>query len=104
MDTPARKEENSPGPLRWYPPQRDVEILGDAFKRARVRGDGLDGELHRLVCEAVAHARLQLVPIEQVIIAIKRVWLEYVPAHSASSDDERLISRVITLCVDEYYR
>lgn len=64
----------------------------------------IDGELHKIVCTVVAHARLERAPVEQLIVAIKNVWSELSGPHYFPTLGETLISRVITLCVDEYYR
>ena len=66
-----------------------------------------DGEQLRLALHAVAdEAREKAIPPETLLIALKDVWyaLPTVRAMKPSDDQLRLLQRVVTMCIKEYYR
>lgn len=81
----------------------------DALRRAvQSRGDGAarGNDDHWRACARVmcADARDRGVQIEGLLISLKRIWptipgIERLPRHESG----RLLSRVVTLCVEEYY-
>lgn len=65
-----------------------------------------DGDVHWRDCARVmcADARDRGVPVEQLLVSLKRMWpripgIERMPRDAST----RLLTRVVTLCVEEYY-
>lgn len=68
---------------------------------APARGDDLGAALRGMAAEA--HDRSMLP--EQLLIVLKDIWysLPNVRSMSDSSDQVRLLQRVVTMCIKEYY-
>lgn len=64
-----------------------------------------DPELRRLACLVAAEARRRSLRAEQVVVQLKQTWLTL---HESADPPRRgqaaLIERLISLCVEEYYR
>ena len=64
-----------------------------------------DENLHAALRTVALEARASHIHAEQLLIALKDVWFE-LPAIRDSQDGEkqhRLLQRVVTLCIREYY-
>ena len=60
--------------------------------------------LHRAVCDFVREARSMGVPPERVIVALKTMTGNAVRGRVPDERYHALVERVITLCLEEYYR
>lgn len=64
-----------------------------------------DPELRRLACLIAVEARRRSLRAEQVVVQLKQTWLTL---HESADPPRRgqahLIERLISLCVEEYYR
>jgi hypothetical protein len=81
----------------------------DALRRAvQLDGEGLaldDDEPWRACARVMcADARDRGVPVEQLLISLKRIW-PTIPGigRLQRAESSRMLSRVVTLCVEEYY-
>jgi hypothetical protein len=87
------------------PCRHGVDALGRAVQ---LRGPGSAGENddHWRACARVmcADARDRGLRVEELLISLKRIW-PTIPGIERLQRDEsgRLLSRVVTLCVEEYY-
>ena len=55
----------------------------------------------RLLCDA---ARARDAQVEELVITLKRAWPAIAGAEQVPRDESsRLLSRVVTMCVEEYY-
>lgn len=94
--------DSSPGPGGLAP--ETIEAVRSAliqYVDAPARGDRLQAALHAMAAEARAKAILP----EQLLIVLKDIWysLPAVQASGASSEHVRLMQRVVSLCIKEYY-
>jgi MoxR-like ATPase len=89
---PARLDDNTLDALRAALVQYVATPAG---------GDALRSALRALASEA----RTKSVPPEQLLVALKDVWhsLPDVRAMSEQADQIRLLQRVVTMCIKEYY-
>jgi hypothetical protein len=64
-------------------------------------GDELRSALHAMA----ADARAKAVPPEQLLVALKDIWysLPVVRGMHDPSEQIRLLQRVVTMCIKEYY-
>jgi hypothetical protein len=71
------------------------------YIRAPAHGDRLGVALHAMAAEARDHSMLP----EQLLIVLKDIWysLPSVRNMSDSADQIRLLQRVVTMCIKEYY-
>ena len=72
-----------------------------AYVGAPHSGELLRGALHAMAAEAHAQAMLP----EQLLVLLKDIWYS-VPGVSAireTTDQVRLLQRVVTMCIKEYY-
>ena len=90
------------------PPSRldaeTVEALREALRR--YLSDGLLQEpLRAALMQIATEAREKDILPEQLLIALKDVWyaLPEVRAMTDQSDQVRLLQRVVTMCIREYY-
>ena len=97
-------------PLRAAAPT-DVSLLDrlrQAFRSALTGGRGLTDELRVAVCDYVYDLRRQGVAPESAVISIKEVVRRTIsgqtPTHDSRRDADALVERVVTLCIEEYYR
>jgi len=94
--------DSSPGPNALA--EETIESVRGALVRyvdAPARGDELGAALRRMAAEAHDRAMLP----EQLLIVLKDIWhsLPGVRAMSDSTDQVRLLQRVVTMCIKEYY-
>lgn len=88
-----------------FPSQEALELLRGSL--SRFIGDSGD---EQAVCEALnslaREARERQLYAEHMLIALKRVWGELPEAQAIPTDAERkrLLSRVVTLCIDTFYK
>ena len=71
----------------------------------RLSGSTGDAELRRVLRNMSEEARAESLHAEQVIVALKRVWESLPEVRRATDRQEqhRLLERVVTLCIQEYY-
>ena len=71
----------------------------------RLSGATGDAEIRQALRAMSAEARAESLRVEQVIVALKRVWESLPEVRRASDRQEqnRLLERVVTLCIQEYY-
>lgn len=65
-----------------------------------------DGEALRAALHSVAHeAREKAILPEKLLIALKEVWYELPSVRAMQQTDQqiRLLQRVVTMCIKEYY-
>jgi hemoglobin-like flavoprotein len=65
-----------------------------------------NGEQLRLALRAIAQeARTKSILAEQLLIALKETWhtLPNIAAVKEPNDETRLLQRVVTMCIKEYY-
>ena len=97
-------------PLRGGEPHEVslLDRLRQAFRSALVGGRGLTAELRTAVCDYVHDMRVRGVPPESAVISIKEVvrrsMTGQTPTHDSRRDADALVERVVTLCIEEYYR
>ena len=78
-----------------------VAALREAISRLGVAG--LNGELRAALNQLSDEARAKGVRAEQLIILLKQVW-NGLPMLSVPRDERtRMLERVVTLCINEYY-
>jgi len=68
---------------------------------APTRGDQLRAALHMMAAEA----RAKSIPPEQLLVVSKDIWysLPGVRCMSEPAEQVRLLQRVVTMCIKEYY-
>lgn len=97
-------------PLRRAAPTQDslLDRLRQAFRSAMFGGRGVTDELRTAVCDYVLDLRQQGVTPETAVISIKdvvrRTMIGQTPTHDTRRDADALVERVVTLCIEEYYR
>jgi hypothetical protein len=84
------------------------QLLGALSLALRV-GDGSegarDGGLRRLIQRASQSARERGLRAEQLLILLKETWRELPEVrHVPFQDADDMLARVVTLCIEEYYR
>ena len=94
--------DSSPGPNALT--EETIEAVRDALVRyvdAPARGEDLGAALHRMAAEARDSSMLP----EQLLIVLKDIWysLPSVRSMSDATDQVRLLQRVVTMCIKEYY-
>ena len=92
--------------VKPLPSERTCAALRAALRKiAADDADGAATSLDEIATEACADAHELGVPIERLIVAIKREW-----AHCAAKHDVRgrdgavLLARLISSCIHEYFR
>jgi Asp-tRNA(Asn)/Glu-tRNA(Gln) amidotransferase A subunit family amidase len=90
------------------PPARldDETVAGLRVALARYIGDGDDSrELREALRRAAEEARAKGMRAEQLLIALKDVWhsLPALARLSRRDEQQRLLQRLITHCLDQYY-
>jgi hypothetical protein len=71
----------------------------------RLGGSTSDAEIRQALRAMSEEAHAESLKVEQVIVALKRVW-ESLPEVRRASDrleQNRVLERVVTLCIEEYY-
>ncbi len=93
-----------------YRPLKGVQestlaALRDALVRNGARTPPQDGEVHRALRELVEEARATGLPVEQVIIHVKRQWVELgiVPNARPGPETNAVVERLVTICLDAYF-
>ena len=94
--------DSSPGPAALS--EETIEAVRAALVRyidAPSQGDRLRESLHVMAAEARAKSVLP----EQLLVVLKDIWysLPSVRAMSEPVDQVRLLQRVVTMCIKEYY-
>lgn len=89
------------------PPSRlsdDTTATVRAALREYLASGSSSGLQHSLLTMA-EDARAKMMPPEQVLIALKDIWnaLPEVRAMTDSGNQIRLLQRVVTMCIKEYY-
>ena len=71
----------------------------------RLSGSTGDAEIRQALRVISEEARAESLKVEQEIVALKRVWESLPEVRRASDRQEqaRLLERVVTLCIEEYY-
>ncbi|MDQ6885882.1 MAG: hypothetical protein M3068_01175 [Gemmatimonadota bacterium] len=90
-------------PSRDLPPQT-LAALKVALA-THLRDSSPDGDLRRALQEACREARTRGLRAEELLIAFKRLWYELpeVRATQIGESRDRLLARVVTMCIREYY-
>jgi hypothetical protein len=94
--------DSSPGPKALA--EETTQAVRDALVRyvdAPARGDHLGAALRRMAADARHRSMLP----EQLLIVLKDIWysLPSVRTMPDSADQIRLLQRVVTMCIKEYY-
>lgn len=81
---------------------RVVDALTSYVTAPKAQGDQLQSALQELTI----YARDQGMPPEKLLIVLKDVWYAMPVVRDSSERDERvrLLQRVVTMCINEYYR
>ena len=89
------------------PPSR---LSDDTTQSVRVAlqdylASGASSDLQQALLLMAADAHEKSMPPEQVLIALKKIWnaLPEVCAMSDTGNQIRLLQRVVTMCIKEYY-
>ena len=89
------------------PPSRLSDDTTNAVRVAlrEYLASGSSSELQHSLLVMAADAREKSMPPEQVLIALKDIWnaLPEVRAMTDSTNQIRLLQRVVTMCIKEYY-
>jgi len=96
-------QDSRPGPRALSQETIDaVRIALADYIGAAGQGDSLRVALHRMAAEA--HERAILA--EQLLVILKDIWysVPVVRDMQSSEDHVRLLQRVVTMCIREYYR
>lgn len=105
MMVPAHSDDREDGRF----PSDEARVGLQAALGAFVRSDRSPADEER-VCEALEHlareARDRQLYGEHLLVAVKRVWQDMpeVRALRESGERQRLLDRLVTLCIDAYYR
>jgi len=93
--------DSSPGPGLAPETIEAVRLALVQYIDAPARGERLQAALHAMAAEARAKAILP----EHLLIALKDIWysLPAVRSMADSSQQVRLMQRVVSLCIKEYY-
>jgi len=97
-------------PLRGAAPSEQslLDRLRHAFRSAMANGRAMSEELRVAVCDYAQDLRQQGVTAELAVISIKdvarRTMIGQTPTHDSRRDADALLERVVTLCIEEYYR
>lgn len=68
------------------------------------RIDASDQVIRQVLCTVCQTAREQGMPIERVLLLVKRSWAQQPSLHGIwRIDTDRVLSYVITQCIKEYY-
>lgn len=93
-------EESSPGPGVLN--DETIATLRLALLHFAEHSD--DGNLRDALRLASAEARATGIPPEQVLTTLKALWYETPNLRGAAGPDHvRLLQRVVTMCIKEYY-
>ena len=84
--------------------EETLTALRNALQQ-RLSGSTGDAEIRQALRAMSREARAESLHAEQVIVALKRVWESLPEVRRASDRQEqnRLLERVVTLCIEEYY-
>lgn len=90
------------------PPSRLSENTVDAVRvalRAYLASPELPGSLQKALLQMASEAREKAMPPEQLLIVLKDLWnaLPEVRAIPDTSEQIRLLQRVVTMCIRVYY-
>lgn len=94
--------DSSPGPATLAKETIDaVRVALAAYVNASDRGEPLGLALRTMAAEA----RAKSVPPEQLLVILKDVWyaLPSVQGMNEPAEQIRLLQRVVTMCIKEYY-
>lgn len=82
-----------------------LAALREALSRNGTRTPPPDGEVHRTIRQLVEEARAAGLPVEQVIILVKREWKELgiVSRARPRPETNTVVERLVTICLDEYF-
>ena len=71
----------------------------------RLSGATGDAEIRQALRAMSEEARAESLHVEQVIVALKRVWESLPEVRRATDRQEqnRILERAVTLCIQEYY-
>ncbi|MGI8498897.1 MAG: hypothetical protein ACR2OG_15095 [Gemmatimonadaceae bacterium] len=70
-----------------------------------IRDSSPDGDLRRALRDTCQEARSRGIRAEELLVAFKRMWydLPEVRATPVGEPRDRLLARVVTMCIREYY-
>ena len=101
----ASENEPSRRPLERAPVLTTTALRAALQAQLRSKRHADDPELRRLACIIAAEARRRSMRAEQIVVQLKQTWLTL---HEAAEPPSRghlvLIERLISLCVEEFYR
>jgi hypothetical protein len=94
--------DSSPGPSALT--EETIEAVRAAlvqYVEFPTRGEALGATLRHMAAEARSHSMLP----EQLLVVLKDIWysLPSVRNMSEPADQVRLLQRVVTMCIKEYY-
>jgi hypothetical protein len=94
--------DRAPSPPSLEP--KTVEALRAAFSQSIASGNHSD-ELHHLLCTAAREARDKGIHAEQLLVAMKEIWLSHpdllaAPRHTTANT---LLQELVSRCIREYY-
>ena len=94
--------DSSPGPVALA--EETISAVRSAlvaYVDAPSRGDRLREALHLMAAEA----RSKSIPPEQLLVVLKDIWysLPGVRGMNEPAEQVRLLQRVVTMCIKEYY-
>jgi len=97
-------QDSSPTPPTTLAPET-IAVVRDELARY-VAGTGDGDALHAAVQRAAREARERRIMAEQLLVVLKDVWhgLPDVQRANEPADQVRMLQRVITMCIREYYR
>ena len=83
-----------------------VDRVIDALTRYIGAPNGHDDQLRAALQELSREAHDKRMPPEKLLIVLKDVWYELPAVRDSTKRDEqvRLLQRVVTMCINEYYR
>ena len=83
-----------------------VSRLTDALTRYLESPSGRDDQLRIALQEMAREAHDKRMPPEKLLIALKDIWYELPMVRDSVDRDEqvRLLQRVVTMSINEYYR
>jgi len=94
--------DRAPSPPSLEP--KTVEALRAAFSQSIASGNH-SSELHHLLCTAAHEARDKGIQAEQLLVAMKEIWLSHadVIAAPTRTTANTLLQELISRCIREYY-
>ena len=97
--SPSEQAEHSPALSK-----DTLQILRAAIAK-HARGEARDDELRRALSLLAQEAQVKRLRAEEVIIALKTFWRSLPEVQQATNRTEQnlLLGRVVSICIEEYY-